>query len=117
MSEWERVLGDASAVQLVLWLAAVVALVVALVKAWPIIRRFVRTIDALSDLPETLDRITRQVENSHSTILRDDLTDALEAVKRMEDQIAGLAEWQTKHEKKSDATVARIDALERKEPS
>lgn len=121
-----------SAYQVLIWIAALIALLLALRKAWPAIRHFVDTVDALGDLPKfmqtvahlgtTLERVRHQVENDHDENFRDEVTnmrkevsEILDVTNTMTSRIAELADWQTKHERKSDATVARVAALEKKE--
>lgn len=72
--------GDITVVQLVLWALAAAALVVAVVRVWPLIRRFVATIDALAELPakmRLLDEIHHEVRPNTGTSLND-------AVRRVE---------------------------------
>lgn len=72
--------GDVTLVQAVLWVIAAVALVVLVVKVWPLVRRFVATIDALADLPakmRLLDEIHHEVRPNTGTSLND-------AVRRVE---------------------------------
>lgn len=104
-----------SAYQIIIWGGALIALGVGIYKAWPVLRRFVQTVDALGDLPEFMERIRHQVENDHDTNLRDEVTQVLESLDSVSTQIAELGDWQKKHEEKSDAAMSRIHALEQKE--
>lgn len=73
-------LGDLSAVQLVLWIIAAIAAVVFIVKMWPFLSRFVATINALADLPAKLallDEVHHEVRPNTGTSLND-------AVRRVE---------------------------------
>ncbi|MFF2388946.1 hypothetical protein [Agromyces sp. NPDC058104] len=101
-----------------IWIAALIGLAVFIRKAWPVISKFVKTIDVVLELPdhlkriedrlgdqdetmesqgEVLERVRAQVENDHSTNLREEVTEALE--------------WQEKHQRKSDATVALVHEI------
>lgn len=100
-------LQDVSAASLVLWIIAIILVLGAVYRAWPWIRKAVRTVDALGDLPDFMERIKHQVENDHSTNLRDEITEILT-------KIDSLSTWQQKHQDKSDAIVVRIESLERK---
>lgn len=76
-------LGDLSAVQFLLWvfaaLAALVAIGVVLKKSWPTLSNVVTLINLLLNLAAklkgievTLEKVRAQVENSHSTNMRDE---------------------------------------------
>lgn len=113
--EVQEFLDSISVLQFLIWIAATVGIVILIRKSWPTVSKFVRTIDVILELAERLARIERQlgdqdellervraqVENDHDTNMREELTEALE--------------WQQKHEKKSDAVIARVAALEQKE--
>ncbi len=113
--EVQAFLAEVSGLQIIIWGGVAIAAAVGIYKAWPVIRRFVRTIDALGDLPDFMERIRHQVENDHDTNLRDEISQVLDSLNDMTGQIARLADWQKKHEGKSDAALARIHALEAKE--
>lgn len=106
---WDSVPASA----LLAWVLAGIAFCAFIYKAWPWVKRFVRLVDALAELPDYMEKIRHQVENDHDTNLRDELTQVLENTERMSQQIDSLTLWQRKHEVKSDLNVARIDALER----
>lgn len=107
-------LADVTLLQVVLWIAGIAAIITALVKAWPVVKRGVQLIDTLGDLPETLTAIRSQVENSHDTNLRDELDGIRDDLSSLHDTAKALAAWQAKHEAKSDAALHCIDALEQK---
>ncbi|WP_336647513.1 hypothetical protein [Microbacterium sp. MMO-10] len=112
IADW---LADLTGLQILLWILAVAAVLGFVWKAWPIIRRAVKLIDALGELPEYMERIRHQVENDHDTNLRDEVTQLLELVTDIARKVAQVFDWQKKHERRSDALVARIVALEKKE--
>lgn len=111
-TEWAEAVSGA---QILAWVLAGIAVLTFAYKAWPWVRRTVRTVDALSDLPDFMERIRHQVENDHSTNLRDEVTQILDLATDTATQVAELSDWQKKHELKSDAVVARVAALESKE--
>lgn len=110
--EVQRFLEEISALQVLIWGAAIVAVCVGLYKAWPVVRRFVRTVDALGDLPDFMERIRHQVENDHDTNLRDEVTQILDLANDTAEKVAEVTDWQRAHEQKSDATLGRISAIE-----
>jgi hypothetical protein len=57
------IFGDMTVVQLLFWIAVIIAFITFLVKTFPIVRTFVRTIEALSDLPEAITKIGQMEEN------------------------------------------------------
>lgn len=104
-------LGDTSLLQAVFWIAAICALIVALVKLWPVLSNLVHIVNAVTGLPqfisrtdESIERLRHQVENDHDTNLRDELTQALEATERLEEGVTGLY-------KKVDELVATDEKL------
>lgn len=79
-------MGDLSAVQLVLWILAAIAVIVFVVKMWPLISRFVATVNALADLPAKLalvDEIHHEVRPNTGTSLNDAVR-RVEAVQRQQ---------------------------------
>lgn len=111
--------GDLTVVQAGIWCAALMALLVFVVKAWPKIRAFFATIDALTVLPaklKLLDEIHHEVKPNTGTSLND-------AVRRVEaEQQRQAAALQGQSEKldglhnlmeSADAELAeRVDGLE-----
>lgn len=72
--------GDVTVVRAVTWLIALTVLAAVLIKVWPVLTRFVSSINLLFQLADKLDcidskleRVRAQVENSHDTNLRDEL--------------------------------------------
>lgn len=55
MPDWHALFGNASAAQVALWIVAIAAVIGLTLKAWPTVRRFVKTVDALADLPEFIE--------------------------------------------------------------
>ena len=46
MPDWHALFGNASAAQVALWIVAIAAVIGLTLKAWPTVRRFVKTVDA-----------------------------------------------------------------------
>lgn len=97
MPDWNALFGDASAAAVALWIVAALLAVGVIIKLWPFVRNAVAIVDALVQLPSfiartdaTLQAHTKQIENSHSTNLRDDITEAVDAVERVELGVKGL---------------------------
>lgn len=117
--ELNTLLGDLSAVQFVLWVLAFIALAVFVVKMWPLISRFVATVNALADLPakldavteiETkLDRIERQVQEIHHETHFNSGTSIKDATVRIESAVDAMQELM----EFGDAVLAsRVDDIE-----
>lgn len=51
------VFGNVTVVQAVLWLCGIIVIIIFLRKSWPAFRRFVRTVDALGELPDSLAKL------------------------------------------------------------
>lgn len=109
-TEWAEAVSGA---QILAWVLAGIAVLTFAYKAWPWVRRTVRTVDALSDLPDFMERIRHQVENDHSTNLRDEVTQILDLANDTAGVVAEVMDWQQKHERKSDATLRRIADIEK----
>lgn len=91
-------MGDLSAVQLVLWIVALIAVVLFVVKMWPLVTKFVATVNALADLPAQLskiDTIESQVkEIHHETHFNSggSIKDATVRIERKVDELQDLME-------------------------
>lgn len=100
MPDWLKfLLADTSALQLVFWIIAICALIGAIVKLWPTLNTFIKIVNATAGLPAFIERtdgsienLRHQVENDHTSNLRDDVTAALEGVDRVERGVKGLYE-------------------------
>ncbi|MBO1805829.1 hypothetical protein [Leucobacter ruminantium] len=104
-----RLLGDLTAVQLVLLVGAVVALIILIVKVWPLVRRFVATIDALADLPakmRLLDEIHHEVRPNTGTSMND-------ALRRVEAEQIRQAEELADQSAKLDTQSEQIAGLQK----
>lgn len=76
----KTLVGDITLFQALIWTFAAIALIAVIVKGWPKIRRFVQTIDALGELPETLKKVNHELTTNHGSSLKD-------AVQRMETKL------------------------------
>lgn len=65
MPDWNTLLGDLSAAQLILWLVAAGLLVGLLFKLWPFIKNSVAIVDALVKLPELAERVDEIHHETH----------------------------------------------------
>ena len=105
----ETMFGETTVAQLVFWLLAAAAFIVLCFKLWPVVTKFVATVNALDKLPQKLalvDEIHHEVRPNTGTSLNDSVrrTEAAVAVLRTEveaikrtvsdqtDQINGLQE-------------------------
>lgn len=92
--------GDLRVAQMLVWLFAALALLFIIVRAWPKLKAFIETIDALSDLPAKMrlvDEIHHEVRPNTGTSLNDAVRRTEAKVKQLEaqvtvqtEQIAGL---------------------------
>lgn len=57
-----------SAYQLIIWGAFIIAVCVAIYKAWPVVTRFVRTVNALGELPEFITATSDTLERHSDTL-------------------------------------------------
>lgn len=112
-------MGDLSAVQLVLWVLAAIAVIVFIVKMWPLISRFVATVNALADLPAKLEtinaieaklvKIESQVQEIHHETHFNSGTSIKDATVRIEDKVDAMQELM----ESGDADLgARVDDIE-----
>lgn len=93
MPDWGALVGDMTALQLILWVAAAVFLIGVLVKGWPLIRNSVRIADALLRLPklaEDFAQLTAQVKDIHHETHKNDGSSLKDAVGRIETSVEGL---------------------------
>ena len=77
------VFGNASVAQVLIWLTAIIAFIVLLVKVFPVFRKFVHTMDALGDLPGALEKLDQiqdelkvlsELRPNHGGSIRDHIT-------------------------------------------
>lgn len=89
-----RIFGDITLVQALLWFFASCAFLGVLWWAWPKLAAAVRTLDMIAGLTgrlasvdDKLERVRAQVENSHSTNLRDDLDRDRKAAEKRHEEV------------------------------
>jgi len=107
MPDWERLFGDTTLVQAVLWITAFSLLLGVFIKLWPFIKNAVAIVDALVKLPEIakqlpvltgqLTAMKAQVDGIHHETHKNDGSSIKDAVgrvestaKRLEEGVAGL---------------------------
>lgn len=113
MPDWQQILGELTAAQLVLWVGGIGLAIGGLVKAWPWIRRLVRTVDALSTLPEWQTRVEEKIDGIHHETHHNDGSSLKDSGARTEEAV-------TKLTRKLDDHIALCIGLEQartKEPS
>jgi hypothetical protein len=91
--DWQRLFGDTSLVQAVLWVVAAVALIALIIKLWPFIKNAVAIVDALVTLPAVLGRLASveaKVDGIHHETHKNDGSSIKDAVGRVEEGVAGL---------------------------
>lgn len=117
--ELARIFGDLTVVQLILWVVALGTLAFVVVKLWPVIKKFVATVDALSDLPAKLPKIDRiekkvaaietKVQDIHHETHLNSGTSIKDATIRIEQKVDGLQKLM----EDGDAELSeRVDDLE-----
>lgn len=138
--DWDAIGGwfeSINLLQIILGIAAVTAIVTAIVKAWPWLKKVVRLVDALADLPDfivttkdfivtTKDFITRadqrideihhEVRYNNGTSVKDAQKRTEAAVQRVEEGVAGLHEKFEAHLEDAAARDQRIKELEDTQP-
>ena len=117
--EWVNyIFGNATAVQVIFWVIATLAILTILRKIWPALSEVVQIVDAVTGLPthikktdEMMERLRHQVENDHNTNLREELTEALELSRSTDKKADQMLAWQQLHIQESidrDARIARL---------
>jgi hypothetical protein len=98
------VFGDVTLAQVVIWVAILCAAVWLVRKIWPGLRAAMKLTDMLAQLPTfmeqtrstlveqdaMLERLRKQVENGHSTNLRDELTETVESARELSTSLEGI---------------------------
>lgn len=118
--EVQGVLEQVTAWQTLIWAGVIVGALTAVYRAWPVLSRFVRTVNALSDLPEFMESVRKQLENDHGQEgqvenMREELTMVRHTGEATQAAIAELSAWQKKHEAITATAHSRIRALESRE--
>ena len=111
--------GDVTVVQAVLWIMAACVFVFLVWKLWPVVRKFVDTVDALGDLPEKLqllERIDHELHPNSGLSLRDSMDRTEKAVVEIQEQVTEHIEWSLAQvasgEQQTQAIEDRFDAIE-----
>jgi len=91
MPEWLTfLLADTSALQLVFWVVAIFALIAVFVKLWPALSQFVTIMNAVTGLPQFIERTDQRIDEIHHEVHYNDGSSAKDAIKRVEEGVAGL---------------------------
>ena len=92
--DWLKfLLADTSALQLVFWAVAIVALITALVRLWPFLKNAVQIVDALVQLPALAKRVTAmqgQINSIHHETHTNNGSSIKDALGRVEEGVSGL---------------------------
>ena len=92
--DWLKfLLADTSALQLVFWAVAIIALLTALVRLWPFLKNAVQIVDALVQLPALSKRVAAiqsQIDGIHHETHTNDGSSIKDAVGRVEKGVSGL---------------------------
>ena len=92
--DWLKfLLADTSALQLVFWAVAIVALITALVRLWPFLKNAVQIVDALVQLPALEKRVTAmqgQIDSIHHETHTNNGSSIKDALGRVEEGVSGL---------------------------
>ena len=111
----ETLFGNITVVQCIAWLIAAGVLIALVAKLWPKLKRFVATVDALSDLPEKIaliDEIHHEVRPNTGTSLNDSVRRTEAKVTFLEAQIGQTAGQLEEHLQQSTEVLQRLDLLE-----
>lgn len=117
--DWLRfLLADTSLLQAVFWLVALISLIVAVVKLWPALGRFVQIVNATAGLPAFIDRTDKrldeqdtQIAEIHHQLHLNGGGSVKDGVNRVEEGVAGLYNELTPIKTKLDALAAVDDRL------
>lgn len=80
---FQSIFGNTPIVGILVWAVFIFLVIVVLIKAWPIVKKFVHTIDALGDLPEALTKldsiqdelkVLEELRPNHGGSIRDQIT-------------------------------------------
>ena len=92
--DWLKfLLADTSALQLVFWAVAIIALLTALVRLWPFLKNAVQIVDALVQLPALAKRVTAmqgQIDSIHHETHTNNGSSIKDALGRVEEGVSGL---------------------------
>ena len=103
-SEWQTFWEAISVFQFFAWVLGVAALFGFVAKVWPWLRRAVKTVDALGQLPEFIERTDKQIAEIHHEVNFNNGSSVKDGVRRAENGIDRM-------EKGVKALFDRVDAL------
>ena len=121
--DWASVLfGDMAAVEVFLWIVAVGGLIALAIKLWPVLSRFVRTVNSITQLPEFMDRTDATlkaqdalIKEIHHESMYNDETSMKDAVRRTELGVKAAVKVAVAHTESLDAIRAEIAELKPKD--
>lgn len=124
MPEWlEQFLGDVTLLQALAWVAIASALIAAVVKLWPVLRKAVKLTDSLADLPDFMEQTKTQLAEIHHEVhynngssVKDAQRRTEEAVARVEEGVSGLHEKFEEHLVDAAERDRRIRSIEDTQP-
>lgn len=97
MNAWTDFWGGVSVLQLAAWVVGLCAVFIFIYKSWPILTRFVTTINSLADLPRfmvttaaTLAAQDVKIEEIHHEVHYNNGSSVKDAIGRVEKGVAGL---------------------------
>lgn len=120
--EVQAVLEEISAYQIFIWLALAIGLGVWIRKAWPTIKRAVKTLEALETLPEDMKTVKHELFPNSGNSLRDRVDQTREQVeqignnlKKTDTKVTTAIAWQKKHQKDYETMVDKVDQIASRE--
>lgn len=124
MPEWlEQFLGDVTLLQALAWVAIASALIAAVVKLWPVLRKAIKLTDSLADLPDFMEQTKTQLAEIHHEVhynngssVKDAQRRTEQAVARVEEGVAGLHEKFEEHLVDAAERDRRIREIEDTQP-
>jgi hypothetical protein len=124
MPEWlEQFLGDVTLLQALAWVAIAAALIAAVVKLWPVLRKAIKLTDSLADLPDFMEQTKTQLAEIHHEVhynngssVKDAQRRTEAAVARVEEGVAGLHQKFEEHLVDAAERDRRIREIEDTQP-
>lgn len=112
MPEWlGQFLGDVTLLQALAWVAIASALIAAVVKLWPVLRKAIKLTDSLADLPEFMEQTKTQLAEIHHEVHYNNGSSVKDAQRRTEAAVARVEEGVSGLHQKFEEHL--VDAAER----
>lgn len=90
MPNWDLLFGDLLAAQVAAWIVAFALVIVLITKVWPWVRRLVRLVDALQELPEYMERTTKKIDQIHHEVNYNNGSSVKDAIARLDGNVLEL---------------------------